>query len=58
MDFIIYLLELRNRATNITYNTILIIVDRLIKYIHFILYKATIFIRALEFLVINRLIRH
>jgi len=41
MDFIIKLLSLSDHITEEVYDLILIIVDRLIKYTYFILYKET-----------------
>ena len=58
MDFITKLPESRDGATDIAYDTILVIVDRLTKYAHFIPCKGTITARGLGFLVIDRLIRH
>ena len=58
MDFIIKLLKLRDLATEIAYNSILVIVDRLTKYLYFILCKETITAEKLRYLVLDRLIRY
>ena len=39
MDFIVKLPKLENISTNIKYNNILVIIDKLTKYAHFISYK-------------------
>ena len=41
MDFIVKFLQLEDINSNIKYNNILIIIDKLIKYIYFILCKKT-----------------
>ena len=41
MDFIIKFSKLVEPAIKIKYNSIIIVVDRLIKYAHFILFKKT-----------------
>ena len=39
IDFIIKLLKFKNIATEVSYNNILIIINKFIKYSHFILYN-------------------
>lgn len=41
LDFMIKLLELTEPITEIIYNSILVIIDRLIKYGHFLLYQKS-----------------
>lgn len=48
----------RDGSNGGTYDTILVMGDRLMKYTHFVQCKATISARQLGFLVIDRLIRH
>ena len=58
MNFIIKLLESEKLVTKITYDSILIIIDRLIKYLHLISFKESYSADQLEFIVLNRLIRY
>ena len=58
MDFITRLPPLIEAYIGVSYDIILVIVDRLTKYIHFILYKATLIAKQLGFLVLDRLIRY
>ena len=39
MDFIIKLLKSKNLTTEVLYNSIIIVVDRLVKHFYFILFK-------------------
>jgi len=56
MDFIVKLLSSSDHITEEVYDSILIIVDRLTKYTHFILYKETYTAEQLARIVIDRLI--
>ena len=58
MDFITKFLKLVELITKIKYNLIIIVVDRLIKYIYFILFKKTFDIEQLEYLFINKIIKY
>ena len=58
MDFVIKLLKSTDLVTNLRYNSILVIINRLTKYLHFILYNKTINAKQLSCLVINRLVRN
>ena len=58
MDFIIRLLPSIEVYIGVSYDIILVIVDRLTKYTYFILYKATLIAKQLGFLVLDRLIRY
>ena len=58
MDFIIKLPPSIEGHSGVTYDTILIIVDKLTKYAYFILYKGTLTAEQLGFLVLDRLIRY
>jgi len=58
MDFIVKLLLLSDHVTEEIYDSILVIVDRLTKYTHFILYKETYTAEQLARIVIDRLIRY
>ena len=58
MNFIIKLPESEKPVTGITYDSILMIVDKLIKYSHLIPFKESYSADQLEFIVLNRLIRY
>ena len=58
MDFIVKLLKSQDPATKIIYDLILVIVDTLTKYLHFILCKELMLAIELAYLVLDRLIRH
>ena len=58
IDFIIRLLRSINLIIEVKYNAILIIINRFIKYAKIILYKKEYTIDQLEYLILNRLIRH
>jgi hypothetical protein len=52
------LLKLTNLATRDKYNSILVIVDKLIKYLHIIVYRKKFIAKQLEYIVLNRLIQY
>lgn len=58
MDFIIKLLKSKDPSIRADYDAILVIVDRLTKYAHFILTTESIDTERLGHLVIDRLIRY
>ena len=58
MDFITRLPPLIEVYTRVSYDIILVIVDRLTKYTYFIPYKAILTAKQLGFLVLDRLIRY
>ena len=58
MDFIVKLLKSKNVITEISYNNIIIIIDKLIKYIYFILYKENFIIKQTIFIFLARIIRY
>ena len=58
INFIIKLLKLTNLAIEEKYNSILIIIDKLIKYSHIIACKKKFIVEQLEYIVLNRLIRY
>ena len=58
MDFITKLLLSKDLATEVIYNLILVIVDTLTKYAHFIPCKELITTIKLVYLILDRLIRH
>ena len=58
MDFITRLPPSIEAYIGVSYDTILVIVDRLTKYTHFIPCKATLIAKQLGFLVLDRLIRY
>ena len=58
MDFIVKLPKSIDPATAVEYDSILVMVDRLTKYAHFIPCKETINAEQLGYLVLDRLIRY
>ncbi len=58
MNFIIKLPKSTNLATRDRYNSILIMIDKLIKYSHIIACKEKFTIEQLKYIVLNRLIRY
>ena len=58
MNFIIKLSKSGKFVTEATYNNIVMIIDRLIKYLHLISFKESYLAAQLEFIVLNRLIQY
>ena len=58
MDFVTKLLLSKDLATEVTYDLVLVIVDTLTKYVHFILCKELMIAIELVYLILDRLIRH
>jgi len=58
MNFIIKLLKSTNSATEERYNLILIMINKLIKYLHIIACKEKFTAKQLKYIVLNRLIRY
>ena len=58
MDFITKLPESKDEATNNCYDSILVVVDRLTKYTHFIPFKETYDVPKLAHVMLDRLIRY
>ena len=58
MNFIIKLFKFKNLTTNMYYDSILVIVDRLIKYLHIISFKETFTTKQLNFIVLDQLIKY
>jgi hypothetical protein len=58
MNFIIKLPKSTNLATGDKYDSILIIIDKLIKYSHIIACKEKFTAEQLRYIVLNRLIRY
>jgi len=58
MNFIIKLPKSTNSATEDKYDSILMMVDKLIKYSHIIACKEKFTAEQLEYIVLNRLIRY
>ena len=58
MNFIIKLSKSKNSATAMKYDSILIIVNKLIKYSHIISFKKKFTAKQLETIILNRLIRY
>ena len=58
MNFITKFFESKNFVTRITYDIILMIVDRLIKYAHFVSFKKTYTTKKLKFVILNKLVQY
>jgi hypothetical protein len=58
MNFIIKLSKLMNLATKDRYDSILVMIDKLIKYSHIIACKEKFKAEQLRYIVLNRLIRY
>ena len=58
INFIIKLFKSKNSTTEIEYDSILVIVDRFIKYSHIIVFKENYSIEQLEMIILNKLIRY
>ena len=58
MNFIIKLLKLKNSTNEKTYDAILMMIDRLIKYCHIIFFKKIYNVEQLKYVVLNRLIQY
>ena len=58
MNFIIKLSELEKFVTEVTYNNILMIINKLIKYSHLISFKKSYSADQLKYIMSNRLIRY
>ena len=58
MDFIIKFLKSKDFTTTMVYNSIIVVVDKLIKYIHFILFIEMYNIEQLRHFYIDKIIRY
>ena len=58
MNFIIKLSKSKNSTNEKAHDAILVMIDRLIKYCHIILFKETYNVEQLKYIVLNRLIRY
>jgi len=58
MNFIIKLLKLTNLAIKNKYDSILIMINKLIKYLHIIACKEKFIAEQLKYIVLNRLIQY
>ena len=58
MDFIIKLSKSKDINTEIKYNSILIIIDKLIKYIYLIFYKKNFIVKQMTCVILNKVIRY
>ncbi len=58
MNFIIKLFKSTNLVIRNKYNSILVMINKLIKYLHIIACKERFTIKQLEYIVLNRLIRY
>ena len=58
MNFIIKLSKSRDSTNEKAYDVIFVMIDRLIKYCHIILFKETYNVEQLKYIILNRLIRY
>ena len=58
MNFIIKLLKSKNSTTIIKYDSIMMIIDKFIKYAYIILFKKKFTIEQLEIIISNRFIKY
>ena len=58
MNFIIKLSNFKNVIIDVIYDSILVIIDRLIKYSHIISFNEIYIAKQLKFIVLNKLIRY
>ena len=58
MNFITKFSKLVEPTIKIKYNSIIIVVDKLIKYIYFILFKKTFDAEQLEYLFVDKIIKY
>jgi len=58
MNFIIKLFKSTNLTTRDRYNSILVIIDKLIKYLYIIACKKKFIVEQLKYIVLNRFIRY
>ena len=58
MNFIIKLSKSKNSTNEKTYDVILVMINRLIKYCHIVFFKETYNVEQLKYIVLNRLIRY
>ena len=56
MNFIMKLSKSKNEITEIIYDSILIIVNKFLKYAHFIVFKKTYNAEQLKYIILNKLI--
>ena len=56
MDFIMKFSELRNLITNIKYDSILVVVNKFIKYAHLISYNKRFTVKQITWMVLDRVI--
>ena len=58
MNFIIKLSKSKNSTNEKTYDTILVMIDRLIKYCHIIFFKEIYNVEQLKYIVLNQFIQY
>ena len=58
MNFIIKLSKSKDSTNEETYNVILVMIDRLIKYCHIIFFKKIYNVKQLKYIVLNQFIRY
>ena len=58
MDFIVKLLKLKDLIIKEEYDIILVLIDRLTKYLYLILFKEKYTVEQLGFIILDRLIRY
>ena len=58
MDFIMKLLKSENVSTEVKYDNILVVVDKLIKYVYLILCKKDFIVKQTTYVILDRVIRY
>ena len=58
MNFIIKLFKFKNSTTQIQYDSILIIVDKFIKYSHIILFQKKFNAKQFKYVILNKFIKY
>ena len=58
MDFIVKLLRLENVSTGVKYNSILVVVDKLIKYAHLIFCKEDFIVKQMIYIILDKVMRY
>ena len=58
MDFIMKLSKSKNETTEVIYDSILIIMNKIFKYAHFIVFKETYNTKQLKYIILNKLIHY
>ena len=58
MNFIIKLLKFKNSIIDVVYDSIFVMINRLIKYLYIISFNEVYIAKQLKFIILNKLIRY